>query len=126
MDLRFIKINLRLIEVVMDTYCPYVVELYLPRAADMFTRLNPNDLANAIGVWGIFTAQNNIVGHSGNPRIEDCLLSCGLGRKVTVEVSYIVGSHLRELGGGMIGSARFVHLRIRYRIRLVARRHGEN
>ena len=106
----------------MDTHCPYVVDLYLPRAADMYTRLNPDDLSNAIGVWGLFTAQHNLIGHSRNHRIADC----GLGRKVTVDVSYIVGSKLRELGGGMTGSARFVNHRILYRIRLVARRHGEN
>ena len=108
----------------MDTHCPYVIDLYLPRAADMYTRLNPpaEDLANAIGVWSLFTVQHNLIGHVTNHKIVDF----GPGRNVTVDASYIVGSRLREVGGGMMGEVRFVNLRIGYKIRLVDRRPGNN
>ena len=106
----------------MDTHCPYVVEILLPHTADMYTRINIDELANAIFVWGLFTAQNNLTGHSRNHRIVDFRF----GRKLTVEASYNIGSRLRALGGGLTGSCGFVNFPITYKIRLVARPPGQN
>ena len=106
----------------MEIHYPYEVEIHLPHAADLYTRQNLNDLANAIGVWGLFALQNNLTGHSRNHRIRDTRY----GRMVTVEVSFNVGSRLRALGGGLIGSRGFAIFQVEYKIRLLARPPGRN
>ena len=106
----------------MDTDCPYTVDLYFPHAADMYTRLYHDDLMNAIVVWGLFFGQNALSGESRNHRIVDSTF----GRTLTLEASYNIATRLRVLGGGLIGFAPFGNFRIRYLIRLVARRHGNN
>ena len=106
----------------MEIHCPYEVEIHLPHAADLYTRQNPNDLANAIGVWGLFALQNNLTGHSRNHRIRDTRD----GRIVTVEVSFNVGSRLRTLGGGLRGIRGFAIFQVEYKIRLLARPPGRN
>ena len=92
-----------------------MIELLLPQRADCYTRVNNDDVADAIFVWNLFLIQNGLGQQNG--QTQNLLINdlTGGGRRVTVEATSQLASQIMGLGL----SAGFATFRIRPFLRLI-------